>query len=68
MASEGGPRSRAVFTYGEGTFDPDTAAERAQRAGFSSCEEIAGDELWRRYLPGHPHPNAFVVKLGTAIV
>jgi methyltransferase (TIGR00027 family) len=68
MASEGGPRSRLVFTFGEGTFEPDTAAARTRRAGFSSCEEIAGDELWRRYLPGDPHPNAFVMKVGTAIV
>ena len=68
MASEGGPRSRLAFTFGEGSFDPDTAAVRTRRAGFSSCEEIAGDELWRRYLPGDPHPNAFVMKIATAIV
>jgi methyltransferase (TIGR00027 family) len=68
MASEGGPRSRLAFTFGEGSFDPDTAAARTRRAGFSSCEEIAGDELWRRYLPGDPHPNAFVMKIATAVV
>jgi methyltransferase (TIGR00027 family) len=68
MVREGGPRSRLAFTFGEGSFDPDTAAARTRRAGFSSCEEIAGDELWRRYLPGDPHPNAFVMKIATAIV
>ncbi len=68
MASEGGPRSRVAFTFGEGTFAPETSAERARRAGFSACEEVGGDELWRRYLGGEPHANAFVMKLGTAIV
>jgi methyltransferase (TIGR00027 family) len=68
MASEGGPRSRLVFTYAEGTFDPDTAAERTRRAGFSSCQEHGGDQLWRRYLPGEPYEGAFVMKLGLAIV
>ncbi len=68
MASEGGPRSRVVFTFGMGSFDPDTAAERTRRTGFESCEELAGDELWRRYLPGEPHPNAFVMSVGTARV
>jgi methyltransferase (TIGR00027 family) len=68
MAREGGPGSRLVFTFAEGTFDPETAAEHAQRAGFRACEEIAGDALWRRYLPGDPHPSAYVTKIGTAIV
>ena len=68
MASQGGPRSRVVFTYGEATFDPDTAAERTRRAGFSSCEEVAGDELWRRYLAGDPPPSLSAMRLGTATV
>jgi methyltransferase (TIGR00027 family) len=69
MASEGGPRSRLVFTFAWNTFDPDTAPERTRRAGFSACEEIAGDDLWRRYLPGEPpYASAFVMKLGMAIV
>jgi O-methyltransferase involved in polyketide biosynthesis len=33
---------------------------------FGSCEELAGDELWRRYLPGDPHPNARAMKIGVA--
>jgi methyltransferase (TIGR00027 family) len=68
MAREGGPRSRVAFTFAEGTFDPDTAAERTERAGFSSCAEFAGNELWRRYLPGEPYWSSFVMKLGLAIV
>jgi len=68
MAGEGGPRSRLVFTYGEGSFDPDTAAERTRRAGFGSCQEFGGDELWRRYLPGEPFAGAYVMRLGLAIV
>ena len=54
--------------FGERTIAPETVVEVTRRAGFSSCEEIAGDELWRRYLPGAPHPNAFLMKLGTAVV
>ncbi len=68
MAREGGPRSRLVFTYAEGSFDPETAAVRTRRAGFGSCEELAGDALWRRYLRGEPHPMAFVTRVGLAIV
>lgn len=51
-------------------FDFDTAEydERTRRTGFSSCEEFGGDDLWRRYLPGEPHPIAFVMKLALAIV
>lgn len=68
MARTGGPRTRVVFTFGEGTFEPETAAERTRRAGFSSCEQLGGDQLWRRYLPGDPHPNAFVLKFGIAML
>jgi methyltransferase (TIGR00027 family) len=68
MARTGGPRSRLVFTYGEGSFAPETVSTRTRRAGFSSCEEVGSDELWRRYLAGDPHPNAWVVKIATAVV
>jgi methyltransferase (TIGR00027 family) len=68
MASAGGTGTRVAFTYAEATFDPETAAIRTRRAGFSSSEELAGDALWRRYLPGDPHPNAFVTRVGTAVV
>lgn len=66
MVNEGGPRARVVFTFGVLTFDPETATDFARRAGFGACEELGGDELWRRYLPGEPHPNAFAMKVGVA--
>jgi methyltransferase (TIGR00027 family) len=62
------PESRAVFTHGEGSFAPSTAAERARQAGFRSCEELGLDEVWRRYLPGEPPPGASISKVATAIV
>jgi methyltransferase (TIGR00027 family) len=68
MASVGGARSRLVFTFGHVGFETDTATDRTRRAGFRSCEEIAGDDLWRRYLSGEPHPNAWVTRIATAIV
>ncbi len=66
MAAEGGPRSRVVFTFGIFTFDPETATSFTRRAGFGACEELGGDDLWRRYLPGEPHPSASVMKVGVA--
>ncbi|NUP12661.1 MAG: SAM-dependent methyltransferase [Polyangiaceae bacterium] len=68
MASIGGPRSRVVFTYAESTFDPESAAECTRRAGFTTCEEVAADELWRRYLGGEPYEHAHVMKIAIATV
>lgn len=68
MAAAGGSGSRLVFTFGAMSFAPDTALDRARRAGFSDCEELGMDDVWRRYLPGEPHPDAWVAKVGTAIV
>jgi len=68
MASAGGPRSRLAFTFGQVGFETDTATDRTRRAGFGSCEEMAGGALWRRYLPGEPHENAWVMRVATAIV
>jgi hypothetical protein len=68
MAGAGGARSRVVFTFGQIGFETDTATDRTHRAGFCSCEEIAGDDLWRRYLAGEPHPNAWVTRVATAIL
>jgi methyltransferase (TIGR00027 family) len=64
MSRAGGPRTRLVFTSGAGT----GMLDRAQRAGFSAVEEHGGDAIWRRYLPGEPHENAWVARLGTAVV
>jgi methyltransferase (TIGR00027 family) len=68
IARAGGPTSRLVFTYAESSFGLETAGARTRRAGFSVCEEVALDELWRRYLPGEPHPGASIVRIGTAVV
>jgi methyltransferase (TIGR00027 family) len=66
MATAGGPRTRVVMTYADPSFD--TSAERLPRNGFAFDEELAGDALHRRYLPGEPHPFAHVVRIGTARV
>ena len=68
MAGAGGAGSRVVFTFAQIGFESDTATDRTRRAGFRSCEEIAGDDLWRLYQPGEPHPNAWVTRIATAIV
>jgi methyltransferase (TIGR00027 family) len=68
MAREGGRGTRLVFTFGSTTFDPDTAVECARRAGFTACEDLGFDDVWRRYLPGEPHPHASIVRIGTAVV
>jgi len=68
MARLGGPGSRVTFDYGHSSFDPETAAQCAQRVGYSRLEEHACDELWRRWLPGEPHENAWFVKMALAVV
>lgn len=68
VVNRGGPRSRLVFTFGENSFDPSTVDESLARAGFGACTVLDGDALWRRYLPGDPHPAARVMKIGTATV
>ena len=37
-------------------------------AGFHRFEELALDDVWRRYLPGEPPLNLQVSKIGTAFV
>lgn len=69
MASHGGPRSRVAFTFADAAFfGKETAAARTRRCGFTSCEELSGDDLWRRYLPGAPHASAWMMKVGLATV
>lgn len=63
-----GPGTRVAFTFGEGTFGGLSPAERTKRCGFSTCEHFGSDELWRMYLPGEPHPSAWVAKVGLARV
>lgn len=69
MASAGGPRSRVAFTFvDESHVGIESMATRTKRCGFASFEAVAGDDLWRRYLPGEPHPNAWVTRVGLASV
>jgi methyltransferase (TIGR00027 family) len=58
--------SQVVFDVGTGFFSPATVDEHASQAGFSSCEAVGGDELWRRYLTGEPHPAAGVFRMVVA--
>ncbi len=68
-ANVGGARSRVAMTFAdEGYLGEETMAARTRRCGFASFEGFAGDALWRRYLPGEPHPNAWVTKVGVASV
>jgi hypothetical protein len=60
--------SEPVGTYGDASFAPETAADRLRRTGFRSCHELAGDELWARYLPGEPPEAARPMRIGVAIV
>jgi methyltransferase (TIGR00027 family) len=64
MVRAGGPGTRLVLTCGHGG----AVLERARRAGFTAAEDHGCDALWRRYLPGEPHENAWVSRLGTAVV
>jgi methyltransferase (TIGR00027 family) len=68
MARVGGPGTRAGFDFGTGRFERPTLAERVLRAGFSTCDEAPLDAVWLRYLPGEPHPNAWVCRIAVAMV
>jgi methyltransferase (TIGR00027 family) len=69
MASVGGPRSRVACTFADEAYlGHEMMAARTRRCGFASFEDLAGDALWRRYLPGEPPPTAWVMKVGLAIV
>jgi hypothetical protein len=67
MARAGGPGSRVAFTFADEAFlGMETMAARTKRCGFASCEALSSDDLWRRYLPGEPPPNAWLTKVGLA--
>jgi methyltransferase (TIGR00027 family) len=68
VVKHGGPRSRLVFTYADGSFGKESAAERIRRAGFRSLEEASHDVLWRRLLHSEPRPEASVIMIGVAFV
>jgi methyltransferase (TIGR00027 family) len=60
-----GPGSTVGFEFVEGV-DKVRADTRIRGLGFTRWEEVGFDTLWRRYLPGEPHPNAFFLKIGFA--
>jgi methyltransferase (TIGR00027 family) len=69
MAAAGGPGSRVAFTFADEAYlGMEPLAPRTKRSGFTTFESVASDELWRRYLPGDPHPSAWVTKVGLATV
>jgi methyltransferase (TIGR00027 family) len=68
MADAGGPGARVVFTFGMWSFEPETVAERTRRAGFTTCEDLGTDDVWRRYLSSEPPPQAFAARIGMASV
>lgn len=67
MAKVGGPGSRVALTFAdEAHLGTEPMATRTKRCGYATFESIAGDALWRMYLPSEPHPNAAVTKVGLA--
>ncbi len=66
MARAAAPGSRVVFDYGAFFFSEDSAEPAVRAAGFDGYEEVTYDALWRRYLPGAPHENAWVCRLAIA--
>ena len=68
MVRAGGPGTRLALTLLHADFDAQKVHDRIRRAGFTSCSEHGGDELWRRYVGGEPWENAWVLRLGVAVV
>lgn len=65
LASLAAAGTTVVFDVGA-RFFPATIDEHVARAGFSSCDALGADELWRRYLSGEPHPAAGVFRMVVA--
>lgn len=68
MVQAGGPGTRVAFTWAQPAIDPDTLEQRTARAGFTSVDDVGGDALWRRHLPGEPHPHVALMRLALARV
>jgi methyltransferase (TIGR00027 family) len=64
----GGPGARLVFDFAPIALEPDTAENRARRAGFTRFEQVGNDAIWRRHFASEPPPIASVGCLGTAFV
>ncbi len=63
-----GRGSTVGFELVDGLSDEGPADARVRGLGFTRWEEVGFDVLWRRYLPGEPHPNAAFCKIGFATV
>jgi methyltransferase (TIGR00027 family) len=63
-----GHGSTVGFEFFEGIFDMGPAGARIRGLGFTRWDEVGFDALWRRHLPGEPHPNAAFAKIGLATV
>ncbi len=69
MAAVGGERTRVALTFAdEAHVGTEAMDARTKRCGFTTFEALAMDELWRRHMPGDPHPSAWVTKVGLATV
>jgi hypothetical protein len=68
MVRAGGPGTRLALTLIHADFDAQNVPDRIRRAGFTSCSEHGGDALWRRYVGGEPYEQAWVLRLGVAVV
>ncbi|NUO51115.1 MAG: SAM-dependent methyltransferase [Polyangiaceae bacterium] len=68
MAHSGGPTTRLVFTFGAFVFDPVSAIDRVQKAGFTRFQEDDFISIWKRYLPAEPPEVARYSRMGIAIV
>ena len=68
VARAGGGGSTVGFELVQGFFDEGARDARVHGLGFTRWEEIGLDTLWRRHLPGEPHPNAAFCKIGFATV
>lgn len=67
VATAAGAGTRLAFELVPMAFDP-PAEIRTKSAGFSRFQQISFDALWRKWLPGEPHPNAASLFVGVAFV
>ncbi len=68
MARAGGPGTRIAFTFVHPDFDAMNLPDRLRRAGLTMREDLGGDALFRRYLPGEPHEHAWASHIGVAVL
>jgi methyltransferase (TIGR00027 family) len=63
-----GPGSTVTFDLASARFDGDPTEPWIRKIGFTRWEEVGFDDLWRRHLPGDPHPNTAYFSIGLATV